>query len=365
MLLEEPTSDHVFPTAHHGFVLNQDAIEADVPQVEVRAPVDGIVYKIAYMTYKVTGPLGTSYYSDYMVYIAATTRYTVYIGHLHKLDLEGTLSKLPSVIKNKLNQAPDSLPEKYKEEFPVHLAIIAGEVIGFAGGYGDFGVPDGNELTYPQSGFDLGAFYFRNPLPFVNPEPYEYEWEKMLYCSSPLLRYPNGTDNFVDNQGQSLIWRKPTAGYPLQGKVCYDPGSRIPPSLAGNWFKEGTDDVHKRENKLCFGWDPFDPTVPLISVGDPNLYFDGVYGPGVYRVTSQEFGSWPEHSSNPGDTNSYCFPVYAGRYVPAPPLLPTLIGGIFVAFISGNPNGIGVAFKHGEDACDNPPFPDQFTYFHR
>ena len=114
--------------------------------------------------------------------------------------------------------------------------------------------------------------------------------------------------------------------------------------------------------QVRFGWDPFDPTVPLISVGDEKLYFNDFMKDGLYVVISQGFGTWPEFSSNPGDLNSFCFPVYAGRYKPTEES-PGLWGAFFVSFLPGNPTGIQVAVNQGKNVCDNPPPSGELEYY--
>jgi hypothetical protein len=138
----------------------------------------------------------------------------------------------------------------------------------------------------------------RNQL--ASPATYELVDERMLFAKSPLDRLAGKQ---LQQEVAGALWHK--EGVPGDvpfGHVSFD----RPQSISGNWFALGAAGAERglAVNQLALVYDVWDPSRPLVSVGDETLRLksSGVEVPGgdrVYRVSA-----WAEGGSIEGLWNA-------------------------------------------------------------
>jgi hypothetical protein len=321
-----PTSGHVLPTPHHNLVLSDDVLQTEA--VAVVAPCDGIIHRIVHRLVlapqngQPAGPLWIAYH-DFAIHIASGPRYDVVIGHLHGLspesfrpeDMESmaysfgmqdiqvtpegfTHGVVPGVPALRLagSYALDGTKTVFSAEFDAWRPVTAGQPLGTAGGYASYALEG-----VPEHSLSFGAMDYRAPRnQLASPATYELVDERMLFAKSPLDRLAGKQ---LQQEVAGALWHK--EGVPGDvpfGHVSFD----RPQSISGNWFALGAAGAERglAVNQLALVYDVWDPSRPLVSVGDETLRLksSGVEvpgGDGVYRVSA-----WAEGGSIEGLWNA-------------------------------------------------------------
>jgi len=224
------TGHHVTPT-DHGYITsnkwtNPGAKREDNVDkfVDVLAPADGMVIGVDRMP----SDFATSTLGDYHITIYHTcTFYTIFI-HVNEIS-----EKLKTILETR-----------------VPASVKAGEVIG------------------RSPGFDFSVFNKNVTRNVVNLESYK-DVLSMLNADE-FLSY------FVEPIKTQLLEKNIRKANPLSGKMDYD----IDGKLSGNWFVEDTNGYAglPEYNKLlgywtthlAFVYNPIDPTIIIVSMGDYN-----------------------------------------------------------------------------------------------
>lgn len=297
-----PPSSHVFPTPHHGFCLNAQALSAVVPHTPVYAVADGVIWRVHHRVLDATGGNGPyTPYHDIALEVAATTTYGLRYGHLHALNMSSVFKLIPAPYSDWLATPPGDLDFPHDKEYSVNIKVLSGQVLGWAGGYGALGVE-----YFPQLGFDLGGYNLLAPLPFVNADYFAENDARMLHCDSPLNYYPAPPDQLHCKKDVPILWRLFVPGYPPVGQVCYDQ----PGTLAGAWFgaapKPGAEPI---EDQLAFVYDVYDPQQAIVSIGDKDLRLlpDSV---GSLPQWGDGDGKWPATNPNTPQQENVEYGVY-------------------------------------------------------
>lgn len=222
------TGHHVTPT-DHGYITsikwtNPGAKREDNIDkfADVLAPADGIVIGVESMP----SVFATSTLGDYHISIYHTcTFYTVFI-HVNEIS-----DKLKTVLETR-----------------IPAAVKAGEVIGRA------------------PGFDFSVFNKDVKLMVINPETYK--------AVSSMLNSDDLFAHFKEPVKAQLLEKNLRKAEPRGGKMDYD----IDGTISGNWFVENTNGyvglpeynrlIGYWKTHLAFVYDPIDPAVMIVSMGE-------------------------------------------------------------------------------------------------
>ncbi len=222
------TGDHVTPT-DHGYVTSKKWINPGAKRednvdlfADVLAPADGMVIGVDRMP----SVFATSTLGDYHITIYHTcTFYTIFI-HVNEIS-----NKLRAILETR-----------------TPAAVTAGEVIG------------------RSPSFDFSVFNKDITLTVVNPETYNGV-ESMLHSDDLFVHFAEPIKTQLLEKGLRKV-------QPYGGKMDYD----VDGTIAGNWFVENTNryvglSEYNRlrgywKTHLAFAYNPIDPNVLIVSMGD-------------------------------------------------------------------------------------------------